>query len=219
VGLPNVGVGRHTYEAGWVISDPLLRHEGSGGEVSRITGAFSRTSCFVLPRSGYPGRVIADRRQEIVPRGQPGKPLAERQERRDEKSRRKVRWEVHRREARKNSAPAVRGRARGIATACTSSRGGTRTPDPVINSHLLYQLSYSGKTRLGHQRRGVKLVGRADRSRWPSAFPPSPDSLAIDASIRWCKLCVSECSLDKHGCGARALCPRKLCHHGNVSHC
>jgi hypothetical protein len=26
-----------------------------------------------------------------------------------------------------------------------SSRGGTRTPDPVINSHLLYQLSYSGK--------------------------------------------------------------------------
>ena len=26
----------------------------------------------------------------------------------------------------------------------TSSRGGTRTPDPVINSHLLYHLSYSG---------------------------------------------------------------------------
>jgi hypothetical protein len=26
-----------------------------------------------------------------------------------------------------------------------SSRGGTRTPDPVINSHLLYQLSYSGR--------------------------------------------------------------------------
>jgi hypothetical protein len=26
-----------------------------------------------------------------------------------------------------------------------NSRGGTRTPDPVINSHLLYQLSYSGK--------------------------------------------------------------------------
>ncbi len=25
-----------------------------------------------------------------------------------------------------------------------SSRGGTRTPDPVINSHLLYHLSYSG---------------------------------------------------------------------------
>ena len=24
------------------------------------------------------------------------------------------------------------------------SRGGTRTPDPVINSHLLYHLSYSG---------------------------------------------------------------------------
>jgi hypothetical protein len=27
---------------------------------------------------------------------------------------------------------------------CFNSRGGTRTPDPVINSHLLYQLSYSG---------------------------------------------------------------------------
>src|SRR3977135_3461615 len=25
-----------------------------------------------------------------------------------------------------------------------SSRGGTRTPDPVVNSHLLYHLSYSG---------------------------------------------------------------------------
>ena len=28
-----------------------------------------------------------------------------------------------------------------------SSRGGTRTPDPVINSHLLYQLSYSGRMK------------------------------------------------------------------------
>ena len=27
------------------------------------------------------------------------------------------------------------------------SRGGTRTPDPVINSHLLYHLSYSGRAR------------------------------------------------------------------------
>ena len=26
-----------------------------------------------------------------------------------------------------------------------SSGGGTRTPDKVVNSHLLYQLSYSGK--------------------------------------------------------------------------
>jgi hypothetical protein len=33
--------------------------------------------------------------------------------------------------------------ARGSAV-LDSSRGGTRTPDPVINSHLLYQLSYSG---------------------------------------------------------------------------
>ena len=30
-----------------------------------------------------------------------------------------------------------------------SSRGGTRTPDPVINSHLLYQLSYSGLSTSG----------------------------------------------------------------------
>ena len=27
------------------------------------------------------------------------------------------------------------------------SRGGTRTPDPVINSHLLYHLSYSGSAQ------------------------------------------------------------------------
>src|SRR5439155_14710954 len=27
-----------------------------------------------------------------------------------------------------------------------SSRGGTRTPDPPVNSRLLYQLSYSGKS-------------------------------------------------------------------------
>ena len=27
----------------------------------------------------------------------------------------------------------------------SSSGGGTRTPDKVVNSHLLYQLSYSGK--------------------------------------------------------------------------
>ena len=27
---------------------------------------------------------------------------------------------------------------------CENSRGGTRTPDPTVNSRLLYQLSYSG---------------------------------------------------------------------------
>lgn len=31
-----------------------------------------------------------------------------------------------------------------VAMILNSSRGGTRTPDPVINSHLLYHLSYSG---------------------------------------------------------------------------
>ena len=34
---------------------------------------------------------------------------------------------------------------KGDLVAFLNSRGGTRTPDPVINSHLLYQLSYSGK--------------------------------------------------------------------------
>ena len=34
---------------------------------------------------------------------------------------------------------------------CSDSRGGTRTPDPVINSHLLYQLSYSGKHLRRHK--------------------------------------------------------------------
>ncbi len=29
----------------------------------------------------------------------------------------------------------------------TDSRGGTRTPDPLINSQLLYRLSYPGKVR------------------------------------------------------------------------
>jgi hypothetical protein len=32
-----------------------------------------------------------------------------------------------------------------ILTALASSRGGTRTPDPAVNSRLLYQLSYSGR--------------------------------------------------------------------------
>ena len=33
---------------------------------------------------------------------------------------------------------------RATKRAVGSSRGGTRTPDTVINSHLLYHLSYSG---------------------------------------------------------------------------
>jgi hypothetical protein len=46
-----------------------------------------------------------------------------------------------------------------------------------------------------------------------------PDTLRIDVSICWCKFCVSKCSLDKHECGARALCEAKLCQHAFVSHC
>ena len=45
---------------------------------------------------------------------------------------------------------------------CQSSRGGTRTPDPVINSHLLYQLSYSGST---FGRAKITQASR-DRQRW-----------------------------------------------------
>ena len=43
-----------------------------------------------------------------------------------------------------------------------SSRGGTRTPDPVINSHLLYQLSYSGSSNgvLLAPSAGQKLAAR-----------------------------------------------------------
>jgi hypothetical protein len=40
---------------------------------------------------------------------------------------------------------------------CWSSRGGTRTPDPVINSHLLYQLSYSGKRLFSNNLAWAKL--------------------------------------------------------------
>jgi hypothetical protein len=43
-----------------------------------------------------------------------------------------------------------------------SSRGGTRTPDPVINSHLLYHLSYSG--RVPKARRAAE-VSQARRRR------------------------------------------------------
>ena len=41
-----------------------------------------------------------------------------------------------------------------------SSRGGIRTPDPLINSQLLYQLSYSGRDprRVGEV--AVKVVAR-----------------------------------------------------------
>jgi hypothetical protein len=51
-----------------------------------------------------------------------------------------------------------------------NSRGGTRTPDPVINSHLLYQLSYSGKRssyggcNLASGPVGVKRDGRSART-------------------------------------------------------
>src|SRR5579863_917307 len=51
-----------------------------------------------------------------------------------------------------------------------SSRGGTRTPDPAVNSRLLYQLSYSG--RINKVRIGRK-TGQAS----PRALrPPRPEA-------------------------------------------
>ena len=42
-----------------------------------------------------------------------------------------------------------------------NSRGGTRTPDPVINSHLLYQLSYSGMLTIARTiGQGTQLGGK-----------------------------------------------------------
>src|SRR6266496_6262051 len=47
-----------------------------------------------------------------------------------------------------------------------SSRGGTRTPDPVINSHLLYQLSYSGRNPKSRQQEGlIQPIRGADKLR------------------------------------------------------
>ena len=51
---------------------------------------------------------------------------------------------------------------------CCNSRGGTRTPDPVINSHLLYQLSYSGKlngVELNRRTARTQAIGTATRPR------------------------------------------------------
>lgn len=52
-------------------------------------------------------------------------------------------------------------RERKTAFLKTGSPGGTRTPDPVINSHLLYHLSYSGMSPKG--RRGIQR-GQARRT-------------------------------------------------------
>ena len=51
-----------------------------------------------------------------------------------------------------------------------SSRGGTRTPDPVINSHLLYHLSYSGiRKKYGKGGSGGSRNGTGK----PVAAPPA----------------------------------------------
>ena len=43
--------------------------------------------------------------------------------------------------------------------ACNSSRGRTRTCDPLINSQLLYQLSYSGKRAVGYPSAPSRSIG------------------------------------------------------------
>ena len=61
--------------------------------------------------------------------------------------------------AKKKASPVVPGgplftwRPRWFAWAKIGSGGGTRTPDMVVNSHPLYQLSYAGMERYGCQRR------------------------------------------------------------------
>jgi hypothetical protein len=62
-----------------------------------------------------------------------------------------------------------------------SSRGGTRTPDPVINSHLLYQLSYSGKRRNLRQRTSFRnCYPGAGLGRLSSAIKRTPPLMQGD---------------------------------------
>ncbi len=69
-----------------------------------------------------------------------------------------------------------------------SSRGGTRTPDPVINSHLLYQLSYSGSSpmRLSFYRpsAGAKLAVRPRLGNEDSAVYRVDSSVSRRGRIR-----------------------------------
>src|ERR1700738_4031204 len=57
-----------------------------------------------------------------------------------------------------------------------SSRGGTRTPDPVINSHLLYHLSYSGIA--------MKISHSDDRNQ-PTRVPSSARVTPLQSSVRY----------------------------------
>jgi hypothetical protein len=58
-----------------------------------------------------------------------------------------------------------------------SSRGRTRTCDPVINSHLLYQLSYSGRDGKSNDPEGWK-AGRFSLTPKPEAGESHVDSRA-----------------------------------------
>src|ERR1039458_8434674 len=60
-----------------------------------------------------------------------------------------------------------------------SSRGGTRTPDPAINSRLLYQLSYSGIAVKARRREG-----EGQRSRWSGRPAVSRQQAGVIAYYR-----------------------------------
>src|SRR2546422_490741 len=54
-----------------------------------------------------------------------------------------------------------------------SSRGGTRTPDPPVNSRLLYQLSYSGRRDVRHRTSDIRW--QRDAQIWADAHGSSTD--------------------------------------------
>ena len=61
------------------------------------------------------------------------------------------------------------------------SRGGTRTPDRVINSHLLYQLSYSGLPLLRAAILGSVTGQRNAQVTEP--HPPGPPANSIEFGV------------------------------------
>ena len=57
------------------------------------------------------------------------------------------------------------------------SRGGTRTPDKVVNSHLLYRLSYPGTTG---------LTWHTEPSTRPPQFPGAANPRRFNSAIMSC---------------------------------
>ena len=83
----------------------------------------------------------------------------------------------------------------GSKTVTEGSGGGTRTPDPTVNSRLLYQLSYSGRrrgsvmSRFAPRKELVRISNR--RSHCPVAATGSVSRCTARASRRNLPVCVS----------------------------